>query len=75
MPDSGMLALSLFSVVGGITFILFPGALLRFSSFLNRTIGVFDQRLMRYRYALGVLLFLLSYGLFRLALLLPSLGR
>jgi len=73
MPDTGCLLLSLLSVVGGAIFVLFPDALMKLSGALNRTITVLDQRLMGYRYILGVLLFLLSYGLFRLALLLPTL--
>jgi hypothetical protein len=75
MPDSGLLFLSLLSVVGGAMFVLFPDALMKISGALNRTLAVLDERLMRYRYILGVLLFLLSYGLFRVALLLPGLGR
>jgi hypothetical protein len=44
------------------------------SMVLNRTIdALFDQRLMRYRHLIGLLLFVASYLLFRIALLLPGL--
>ena len=73
MPDTGCLLLSVLSVTFGAIFILFPDALMKLNGVLNRTVEILDQRLMRYRYVLGVLLLLLSYGLFQVALLLPTL--
>ena len=54
-------------------FVLFPHPLLSLSRTLNRTLVVLDEQLIRYRYALGLLLFAVSYLLFRLALLVPAL--
>lgn len=73
MPDTGCLFLSLLSVVVGAMFVLFPDALQRLGRTLNRTLATLDEQLMRYRYVLGLLLFVASYGLFRLALVLPTL--
>lgn len=73
MPDTGCLILSLFSVVLGVALFLFPHPLKQLSGTLNRTLVTLDESLMRYRYVIGGLLFLLSYGLFRVALLVPTL--
>ena len=71
MPDTGFLGLSLLCVAMGISFILFPHALLSASQFLNRTLVTLDQTLVRYRYAMGVLFVVGGYALFQIALLLP----
>ena len=72
MPDTGCLFLSLLSVVVGAMFILAPDTLLKLSGALNRTLVTLDERLLRYRHLLGLTLLLLGYGLFRLALIMPS---
>ena len=72
MPDTGFLFLSLLSVVVGAMFILVPDTLLKLSGALNRTLVTLDERLLRYRHLLGLTLLLLSYGLFQLALIMPS---
>ena len=74
MPDSGILVVSLVCVVGGVSFILFPHPLVSLSQALNRTLVALDGQLIRYRYVLGVLLFVASYLFFRLALLVPNLA-
>lgn len=73
MPDSGLLVMSLVCLVGGVGFVLFPHPLQAISQALNRTLVALDERLIRYRYVCGLLLFLVSYLCFRLALLVPSL--
>ena len=73
MPDSGLLFMSLFCLAAGVGFIMFPHSLLAISQVLNRTLVVLDERLIRYRYVCGLLLFLVSYLCFRLALLVPAL--
>jgi len=73
MPDTGFLLFSVFCLVAGVLFILFPDALLNVNRFLNRIPVVLDERLMRYRYVVGLLLFAVSYGLFQVALLVPTL--
>ncbi len=73
MPDSGCIGLSLGSVVLGTLLFLYPGALGRVSSLLNRTLVSLDERLLRYRYFFGLLAFGASYAFFKLAVLLPSL--
>ena len=72
MPDSGLLMLSALCVVGGISIILYPNALLKLNEVLNRTLMALDQRLMRFRHVIGVVLLLVSYLFFRLALLVPG---
>ncbi|MBI2104715.1 MAG: hypothetical protein HYT90_03915 [Candidatus Omnitrophica bacterium] len=71
MPDIGCLFLSLVCLIVGASFILFPHALLGASRALNRTLTVLDDRLIRHRYVMGLLLFAVSYALFRLSLLIP----
>ena len=67
MPDSGMLLLGGLSLIAGVGFILFPNPLLKLSASLNKTLATLDQLLMRHRYPIGILLFVASYVLFRLA--------
>ena len=73
MPDSGLLVLSLVCLAVGVGFVMFPHPLLILSQTLNRTLVTLDERLIRHRYLCGVLLFVVSYLCFRLALLVPSL--
>ncbi|OGX38742.1 MAG: hypothetical protein A3C53_02670 [Omnitrophica WOR_2 bacterium RIFCSPHIGHO2_02_FULL_68_15] len=77
MPDTGLLLLSLVCLVAGIAFVLFPHPLLAISQSLNRTLNrtlvTLDERLIRHRYLSGLLLFVVSYLCFRLALLVPAL--
>jgi hypothetical protein len=73
MPDSGLLFLSLICLVGAVGFVLFPHPLLAISQALNRTLVSLDDKLIRYRYVCGALLFVVSYLCFQLALLIPNL--
>ncbi len=73
MPDTGFLFLSLGGVGAGMMFFLFPKPLQKLSGALDRTVTRLDEHLMQYRYVIGVVLFALSYGLFKLALWLPAL--
>ena len=73
MPDTGFLFLSLVSLVLAVVLFLHPQGLVRFSGALNRTLAILDERLIRYRYLVGLLAFAGSYAFFRLALLLPLL--
>lgn len=70
MPNTGCLLLSLICLVLGVSFILFPRVLQEASRTLNRTLTVLDDRLIRYRYLMGLMLVVASYSLFRLSLLL-----
>ena len=69
MPDTGLLFVSLVCLMSGISFVLFPHALLQLNKALNRSLVVLDQHLMSYRYVVGFLLRLTGYGIFRLAVL------
>ncbi len=69
------LLLSGVCLITAVLFVLFPNPLLRISSGLNRTLIVLDQKLMQHRYLVAVLLFIVSYLLFRLALMIPQLSR
>ena len=51
---------------------MFPHPLLGISQSLNRTLVSLDERLIRYRYLCGVVLFVVSYLCFQLALLVPG---
>ena len=73
MPDTGFLLLSGICLLAGVGFVLFPDPLLRLSTALNRTLTVLDQKLVRFRYMVGVVLFGVSYMLFNLALQVPGL--
>ena len=63
--------LSLLSVLLGTALFLFPGAVLRLSTALNRTLAVLDERLIRHRFVIGLVAFGAGYAFFRLALLVP----
>jgi len=54
MPNVGCLFLSLIALGVGVSFILFPNVLLEASRKLNRTLTVLDERLIRYRYVVGL---------------------
>ena len=71
MSVSGLFVISLLCLVAGVGFILFPHPLLAISQAMNRTLVSLDERLIRHRYLCGVLLFVVSYLCFRLALLMP----
>ena len=72
MPDTGLLVLSMLSVGVGVLLVLSPNTLLLLSRTLNRTITTLDEALIRSRYLWALLLVLAGYGLFQLALMLPS---
>ena len=73
MPDTGVLLLSAVCLAAAVSSILFPNPLLKLSTALNQTLAMLDQRLMRHRHLIGVLLFVVSYLLFTLALRIPEL--
>ena len=73
MPDTGFLFLSLVSLIVGTGLFLVPGALLKASEALNRTLGRLDDQLIRHRYVVGMLAFVAGYAFFKMAVLLPSL--
>lgn len=73
MPDSGFLFLSVMSVCVGAMLFLAPDGILKTSQWLNKTVALVDQKLLRHRYVAGLLAFGASYAFFKLALLLPSL--
>ena len=70
MPGTGLFLLSMLCFMGGVSFALFPHALLKLSKTLNRSLLVLDVHLMRYRYLVGFLFMLTGYGVFQLALML-----
>ncbi|MDP3703037.1 MAG: hypothetical protein Q8R78_01415 [Candidatus Omnitrophota bacterium] len=72
MPDTGFLFLSLASVLLGILLVLFPQAVVKLSSVLNRTLAAVDDVFLRYRYLVAVLAFVASYAFFHIALTLPA---
>ena len=74
MPEASCLLLSLLCLVVAVILVLFPHGLLDLSRTLNRTLMVLDDQLVKHRYLLSVLLVAVSYGLFRLSLLI-SLSR
>ncbi len=73
MPDTGLLFVSGVCLLTATLCILFPDMLGKLSVALNRTVTVLDQSLLQHRYMFGLLLFLMSYLFFRLALLVPGL--
>ena len=73
MPNMGFICLSLASLLVGALLFLYPRALLRLSTQLNRTLSVLDDQLIRRRYIVGLLAFAASYAFFQIALLLPAL--
>ena len=73
MPDTGFLFLSLTSVFLGTLLVLFPNAVVRIGSALNRTLAAVDEQFIRYRYFVAILAFAASYAFFQIAMMLPSL--
>ncbi len=73
MPSTGLLALSLFCLVLAAFLLVSPKTVVNLSQFLNRTITSVDESMIQARYIWAALLVLTSYGLFRLAVLLPTL--
>ncbi|MBI4342222.1 MAG: hypothetical protein HY599_02515 [Candidatus Omnitrophica bacterium] len=73
MPDSGCLFLSLVCLVAAVMLVLFPRSVIQASRTLDRTLTVLDEHLVRHRYVFSVILFAVSYSLFRLSLLIPAL--
>lgn len=73
MPDTGFLFLSLASVLLGTLLVLFPKAVVKLSSVLNRTLAAVDDVFLRYRYVVAILAFAASYAFFQIALTLPGL--
>ena len=75
MPDSGCLFLSLVCFVAAIMLVLFPRSIAGASRALDKSITALDELLMRHRYLFSLVLFAVSYSLFRLALLIPNLRQ
>ena len=73
MTPEGLLFVSLLCLLSGVLFFLFPGWLLKLSSYLNRSMITLDQKLMRHRYLVGTLLIVSSYLVFSIALTLSDL--
>ena len=69
MPDPGCLFVSLVCLVAAIMLVLFPSSIAQASRSLDRTLTVLDDHLVKHRYVFSVVLFAVSYALFRLALL------
>ena len=69
MPDAGCLFLSLVCLVAAVMLALFPRSIASVSRALDKTITVLDEHLIRHRYIFSLILFAVSYSLFRLSLL------
>ena len=69
MSQTGCLVLSLFFLVAAVAFILFPHGLLSLNRTLNRTLTVLDDRIVKHRYLVSLVLFAVSYMVFKLSLL------
>ena len=69
MSQTGCLVLSLLFLVAAVAFILFPRGLLSLSRAMNRTLIVLDDQLVRHRYLVSLVLFAVSYMVFKLSLL------
>ena len=72
MADATCLFLSLMCLLAAIMLMLFPVSVKQASRALDRTLAVVDDQLVKHRYVFGLVLFLVSYSLFRLALLIPN---
>ena len=75
MPDTGFLFASLACLVLGTLLVLFPGAVVKLSAVLNRTLAAVDDQFIRYRYFVALLAFAASYAFFQIALTLPAFRR
>ena len=75
MPDSGCLFLSLLCLVSAVMLVLFPRNVMHLSRSLDRTLGMLDEHLVKHRYVFSLILFAVSYSLFRLALLVPNIAQ
>ena len=69
MSQTGCLVLSLLFLVVAVAFILFPHGLLSLNRTLNRTLTVLDDRIVKHRYLVSLVLFAVSYMVFKLSLL------
>lgn len=68
MQATWLLWVSLASLVLGIMCFLFPSGLAKLSSMLNHSVVTMDQAVLRYRYVVGALALILSYGLFNIVM-------
>ena len=74
---TGYMLLSLVALVFGVLMFLSPGVIAGLSRVLDRTVGAVETKLLkrrRARYVMGVLLLLVSFGMFRLAYTMPVNG-
>ena len=70
MPDAVILFACGFCLIAGTGLILFPNGISKLNLVLNRPVVSLDPWLLRYRHVLGLLLFVVSYAIFYVALLL-----
>ena len=75
MPDSTCLFMSLVCLIAAVMLVLFPRAVIEVSRTLDKTLTVMDEHLVRHRYVFSLILFAVSYSLFRLSLLIPGLHQ
>ena len=73
MPDTGLLALSVVSLLVGTLLVLAPRKLTECNAWLNRSLGKVDAWLVRHRYVMALAAFGAGYAFFKLALLVPTL--
>ena len=73
MPQTGLLVLSVLCLAIGALLLVSPKTVVSLGRVLNRTITTVDESMLHARYIWAALLVLTSYGLFRLAVLLPTL--
>ena len=69
MPDSGCLFVSLICLIAAVMLVLFPRGTMQVSRSLDRTLTILDDYVVKHRYLFSLILFGVSYALFRLALL------
>lgn len=72
--QSGYLAVSCVAFVFGLLMFLGPNVIIGLSRMLDKTVGAVESKLLKKRgarYVLGLLLFLVSFGMFRLAYTMP----
>ncbi len=72
MTNPWWTALSAVALVGGVLIILAPKFVVSMNRSLNKALLSADDRIMRNRHVIGVLLLIVAYLCFRLALMAPT---
>ncbi len=72
MLNPGWSSLTVFALAGGVLIILAPKFVVKMNRALNKALLSMDDLIMRYRHAIGVLLLLVAYLCFQLALFVPA---